>query len=145
MKSPDRKLKFEWNIYVALFALLFSGAMFLIPSNLYRQIFRQVTPPLILIVICGTALIYVDQYYRSWKYELRKDYLIVKKGVMHENKREIRYDKIEEVDIVRTAREKLLDLYRLNLFTESGKKLVLKGLTKKDAEELQNELIRNMN
>jgi membrane protein YdbS with pleckstrin-like domain len=85
-------------------------------------------------------------YYNSYKFEISKKGLKIEKGVIWKHYITIPYDRIQNVDILRGAFDRLLGLSDLQVQTAgySGAVLTegrLQGLLPGDAEKLRDELV----
>lgn len=92
------------------------------------------------------VLIYFYQmwYFATYYYEIREDYITIKKGPIMPNEINIVYQKIQDVYVDQDLFDRMFGLYDVHLATATFTSLNLShidGLEKKEADALRDELL----
>ncbi|MCX8163736.1 MAG: PH domain-containing protein [Candidatus Micrarchaeota archaeon] len=112
-------------------------------------IFKTFLPFLLIISGALLLLVYLYHYlhYRRYYYDLDKEYLIIKEGVITYSETTIPYYRIQDVYIDQDPLDQIFGLYDLHVATASGQSSVnahIDGLNYENAQKVKMEILKRL-
>lgn len=98
--------------------------------------------PVVFVVVAGLGVAHAILLYRSWRYEIREDSLLLDRGVLTKVKTVVPYVRVQHIDTSRGPIERAAGLSSLVVYTAGsrGADVTIPGLTPEEADDLQTRL-----
>ncbi len=116
---------------LVLFIVFWSSNMF---SDASRTAFAGSLFVVIFIAVFIMTLVYQYYYYRNYFYDLKKDEVIIKKGVISRIEISLAYEKIQNVYVDQDIIDRIFQLYDVHLETAGGQSGVIAHIDGVNAE-----------
>lgn len=101
---------------------------------------------LLIVVIIG-LIFYNDLYNKNYYYDIRKNEIVIRKGIVIKKELSITYDKVEEVYIDQDLLDKILGIYDVHLMTaaeHSQDFAHIDGLDEENAKKIKEMIVANV-
>lgn len=95
---------------------------------------------LLLVAIFGVAYLYQREYYRTYYYDLKKDLMVIRKGVFAPREINVPYERVQNVFVDRDILDTVFGLYDVHLETAaigSGINAHIDGVDEANATKLK--------
>ena len=140
MKSLEKRIKYVWIMYSAIFATILAAVARTV--DIYYLEMGDFLGVLVFFLVFIVGSVYSIFRYNIWRYEVQDDNLYLKRGVFTRVKTIVPYARLQHVDTQRSVLERLLNLSTLVVYTAGsrGSDVNIPGLDPVHAEELQTEL-----
>ncbi len=99
------------------------------------------------LALAGVLWWYQTQYYEKYYYDLREDFLVIKKGVFAPRETTLPYEKLQDVYIDQDLLDRAFSLWDLHVSTAtaaSGWEAHIDGLNRENAERVRDLLLQRM-
>jgi len=140
-------------IIVAVFIVIFypilisMSAQTIFPGLVMDDFIVMATSLVIIFAILATNLVYHYLYYKRYYYDLKKDVLVIRKGVFIPKEISIPLDKIQDVYVDRDTMDLLFGLYDVHVSSatiQSGVDAHIDGVKQDGAAKLREMMFENM-
>ncbi len=139
MESLNSRIKKLWIVF-GLFVGLFLGVSpaiytFFYLENIFLSVISMVLPSILFIW-------YAIRRFANWRFDVREEYIEIKKGVFIRVSMYIPYVRVQHIDTVRNPVLRVLGLSSLRVYTagSKGADITIPGLDKNRAEKIQEQL-----
>ncbi|MFA5077085.1 MAG: PH domain-containing protein [Candidatus Micrarchaeia archaeon] len=124
IRHLDPKVRIIWEGGVALLALVvwlilsslapvfFTEGILGVPPSLYAALFL-----VIMLLLLAPYAAWMELDYRNYKYYISDKEIVIRKGVLQTERIDIPLEKVQDVHVLRTLPEKILDLATLKIET----------------------------
>jgi membrane protein YdbS with pleckstrin-like domain len=142
-KIIKKTIKSTFNMYIffliiPLWANIFLWSLYQIPLMIIDALF--IVYPLI-------QWVYQREYYKKYFYDIRSDFLVIKKGVIAPNETILPYDKLQDVYIDQDIFDRIFKLYDVHVSTAtmmSGIQAHIDGVNKENGEIFREMILDNI-
>lgn len=144
-KIIKKTIKETFYLYVLSFILFsilylfFGSSDFLYEIKFYLIIILAIYPIL--------KFLYEVAYFKTYFYDVREDFLIIRKGVFMPRETIIPYEKIQDIYVDQDLFDRIFNLYDVHVSTAtilSGKEAHIDGVNKKNAEAIRELILENV-
>lgn len=144
-KIVKKTIKETFYLYVLSFILFSILYLFFGPSDfLYEIKFYLI---IILAIYPILKFLYEVAYFKTYFYDVREDFLIIRKGVFMPRETIIPYEKIQDIYVDQDLFDRIFNLYDVHVSTAtvlSGKEAHIDGVNKKNAEAIRELILENV-
>ncbi|MBI4144041.1 PH domain-containing protein [Candidatus Woesearchaeota archaeon] len=126
--------------WLFLLAIL-TGAISYFTRKFYTDIFW------LLILVFIAEAVYQYYYYKLYYYDVRKDFLVIKKGVITPKETILNYTKIQDVYVDQDILDRILGLYDVHVSTASslsGAEAHIDGINHQNAETIRGQILKKI-
>ena len=142
-KIIKKTVKVIFYAYILFFIFRLFANIFL--RNLYQ------TPLMILDIFFALLpiiiLVYEIEYYKKYFYDIREDFLVIKKGVITPTETILPYDKFQDVYVDQDVFDRLFKLYDVHVSTAtfmSGIQAHIDGVNKENGQLFREMILKNI-
>ena len=151
-KYPLERRKIIKKTVAGSFAIFIMGIILMIPLWLNIPILNLYATPLMIIEALFLLYplikwLYEREYYKKYFYDIRNDFLVIKKGVFAPNEVTLPYDKLQDVYVDQDIFDRLFKLYDVHVSTAtfmSGMQAHIDGVNKENSELFREMILSNI-
>jgi membrane protein YdbS with pleckstrin-like domain len=145
--EQSKILKNTLGVFVSIISTL--GLSFILFSTFFIYVFK--TFFYLVLILIGLFILgvyfYNYLYYKRYYYDLQKDFILIREGVITYSEVTLPYYRIQDVYIDQDPLDQLFGLYALHIATASGQSLInahIDGLNYQNAQKIKGEILKRL-
>ncbi len=148
-ENTKRFAPFKESAYIAfyiskLIPFLVLGFILVIAGFIVSVIYASIIVIVLLVLVIIGLLWYSGEFFRSFIYELRSDYLFSRKGVITPSYTIIPYKNVQDVHVEQSIYDRIFGLWAVKIYSATASRRgsdIIFGLSRNNAERLKSQIL----